>query len=53
LDVCIPGIFRVSIEVIVVAGKLRDIIHDVSQILAHADHFYGDPQYSWDDYIQA
>ena len=26
---------------------------DVSQILPHNDHFYGDPQYSWDDYIQA
>jgi hypothetical protein len=26
---------------------------DVSQITPHADHFYGDPQYSWDDYIQA
>jgi hypothetical protein len=26
---------------------------DVSQILTHTDHFYGDPQYSWDDYIQA
>jgi len=29
------------------------ITDDVSQIPAHADHFYGDPQYSWDDYIQA
>ncbi|HPC33982.1 MAG TPA: transposase [Syntrophales bacterium] len=26
---------------------------DVSQIPAHDDHSYGDPQYSWDDYIQA
>ena len=26
---------------------------DVSQIPAHDDHFYGDPLYSWDDYIQA
>jgi hypothetical protein len=26
---------------------------DVPQILPHTDHFYGDPQYSWDDYIQA
>jgi hypothetical protein len=26
---------------------------DVSQIPAHDDHFYGDPQYSWDDYIEA
>ena len=26
---------------------------DVSQIPPHADHFHGDPQYSWDDYIEA
>ena len=26
---------------------------DVSQIPPHDDHFYGDPQYSWDDYIEA
>jgi hypothetical protein len=26
---------------------------DVPQIPAHDDHFYGDPQYSWNDYIQA
>ena len=26
---------------------------DVSQIPVHDDHFYGDPQYSWDDYIEA
>ncbi|MHB8092048.1 MAG: hypothetical protein ACYDH8_10705 [Syntrophales bacterium] len=26
---------------------------DISQILVHDDHFYGDPQYSWDDYIEA
>ena len=26
---------------------------DVSQIPAHDDNFYGDPQYSWDDYIEA
>jgi hypothetical protein len=29
------------------------IMDDVSQIPAHDDSFYGDPQYSWDDYIQA
>jgi hypothetical protein len=26
------------------------ISDDVSQIPVHDDHFYGDPQYSWDDY---
>jgi hypothetical protein len=26
---------------------------DVSQIPPHDDNFYGDPQYTWDDYIQA
>jgi len=26
---------------------------DVSQIPVHDDHFYGDLQYSWDDYIEA
>ena len=26
---------------------------DVSQRPVNDDHFYGDPQYSWDDYIQA
>ena len=26
---------------------------DVSQIPPHDDHFYGDPQYTWDDYIEA
>jgi hypothetical protein len=29
------------------------ILDDVSQIPAHDDPFYGDPQYSWDDYIEA
>jgi len=29
------------------------IVDDVSQLLLHDDHLYGDPQYSWDDYIQA
>jgi len=29
------------------------ITDDVSQIPLHDDHFYGDPQYSWDDYIEA
>jgi len=29
------------------------ITDDVSQIHIHGDHFYGDPQYPWDDYIQA
>jgi len=29
------------------------IADDVSQFPIHEDHFYGDPQYSWDDYIQA
>jgi len=29
------------------------IMDDVSQIPVHDDHVYGDPQYSWDDYIQA
>ena len=29
------------------------IADDVSQIPVHDDHFYGDPQYSWDDYIRA
>jgi hypothetical protein len=26
---------------------------DASQIPLHDDHLYGDPQYSWDDYIEA
>ncbi len=29
------------------------IADDVSQFPLHGDHVYGDPQYSWDDYIQA
>jgi hypothetical protein len=29
------------------------IADEVSQIPVHDDHFYGDPQYSWNDYIQA
>jgi len=29
------------------------IADDVSQIPIHDDPFYGDPQYSWDDYIEA
>ena len=29
------------------------ISDDVPQIPVHNDHFYGDPQYSWDDYIEA
>jgi hypothetical protein len=29
------------------------IADDVSQLPIHDDHFYGNPQYSWDDYIQA
>jgi hypothetical protein len=29
------------------------IADDVSQIPVYDGHFYGDPQYSWDDYIQA
>jgi hypothetical protein len=29
------------------------IADDVSQIPLHDDHFYGDPQYAWDDYIEA
>lgn len=29
------------------------ITDDVSQIHIHDDHSYGDPLYSWDDYIQA
>ena len=29
------------------------IADDVSQIFVRDDHFYGDHQYSWDDYIQA
>ena len=29
------------------------IADDVSQIPFHDDHFYGDPQYAWNDYIQA
>ena len=29
------------------------IADDVSQIPIHDDHLYGDPQYSWDDYIEA
>jgi hypothetical protein len=38
-----------------VAGRsaAKSIPDDVSQIAPHDDHFYGDPQYSWDDYIQA
>jgi hypothetical protein len=39
------------------AGRLPYPFHigldDVSQIPAHDDHFYGDSQYSWDDYIEA
>lgn len=29
------------------------IADDVSQIPLHDDHFHGDPQYAWDDYIEA
>jgi len=29
------------------------ITDDVSHIPLYDDHFYGDPQYSWDDYIEA
>ena len=29
------------------------ISDDVSQIPAHDDHLYRNPEYSWDDYIQA
>ncbi len=29
------------------------IADDVSQIPIHDDHFYGNTQYSWDDYIEA
>jgi hypothetical protein len=29
------------------------ISDDVLQDPAHDDHFYGDPQYSWDDYIES
>ena len=29
------------------------ISNDDSQIPAHDDHLHGDPQYSWDDYIEA
>jgi hypothetical protein len=30
LDVCVPGVFRVPIKVIVINGELRtDVIHDV------------------------
>jgi hypothetical protein len=29
------------------------IADDVSQIPLHDDHSYGDPQYAWDDYIEA
>ena len=42
--VCIPGTGR---------SAAPSIADDVSQIPVHDDHFYGDPQYSWDDYIQA
>jgi hypothetical protein len=34
-------------------SSATSIADDVSQILPHNDHFYGDPQYSWEDYIQA
>ena len=29
------------------------IMDDVSQIPLNDDHLYRDPEYSWDDYIQA
>ena len=29
------------------------IMDDVSQLHINDDHLYGDPQYSWDDYIEA
>jgi hypothetical protein len=28
------------------------IMDEVSQVPVNEDHVYGDPQYSWDDYIQ-
>jgi hypothetical protein len=42
--VCIHGAGR---------SAAPSILNDVSQIPVHDDHFYGDPQYSWDDYIEA
>ena len=38
-----------------VAGRsaAKSIPDNVSRITPHDDHFYGDQQYSWDDYIQA
>ena len=30
-----------------------DVMDDLSQLPIHDDHLYGDPQYSWDDYIQS
>ena len=42
--VCILGIGR---------SAAPSIADDVSQIPVHDDHFYVDPQYSWDEYIQA
>jgi len=42
--VCILGIGR---------SAAPSIADDVSQIPVHDEHFYVDPQYSWDEYIQA
>ena len=42
--VCIHGTGR---------SAAPSIADDVPQIPVHDDHVYGDPQYSWDDYIQA
>ena len=32
-------------------GRADGALLCVSQIPLHDDHFYGDPQYAWDDYI--
>ena len=42
--VCIHGTGRSA------APSIPD---DVSQIPSHDDHIYGDPQYSWDDFIES
>jgi hypothetical protein len=44
LPVCMNGAGR---------SAAPSIADDVSQIPVHDDNFYGDPQFSWNDYIQA
>lgn len=49
-----PNLFDPHVCIHGTGGLAAPIIaDDVSQVPVHDDHFYGDPQYSWDDYIEA